>query len=149
EWNGEHVVIVAAVRLKAVEPLIALFLVKLQALQDGIVKGATQFPLDGIGVGVDNEWDGRGNAEDALKKSRCVRRQDTNALEAMLLQIVCKAGCSLSKATVGAAQKLVVGSDMDNRLRVGFNGGSTLQKIGWGKLMDVKGCLGLFGLWSR
>lgn len=48
--NGQHVIFVGALRVETFPALAALRLVILEALQDGLIKGATELTLSGVGI---------------------------------------------------------------------------------------------------
>lgn len=50
ERNGQHVIFIGALRLEAFPALAALGLVILEALQDGLIKGATELTLSRVGI---------------------------------------------------------------------------------------------------
>lgn len=48
--NGQHVIFIGALRLEAFPAFAALGLVILEALQDSLIKGATELAFSGVGI---------------------------------------------------------------------------------------------------
>lgn len=80
----------------------------------------------------------RRDAIDGLEESGRVGRENTNALEAVLFQIIGQASGAVGEFLVGAVQDGAVGGDVIDCLGIRLNGCSALEEECWRQMMNVR-----------
>lgn len=78
------------------------------------------------------------DAVDGFQKGRRIWRENANALQAVLLQIVGQASGAIGEFLIGPVQYRAVGSDVKDGLGIGLDGCGALQEKGWRQLVDVR-----------
>lgn len=85
-----------------------------------------------------NHCTSRRDAVDGLKKRRRVGRENANALEAVLFQIIGQASGAIGEFLVGAVQDGAVGGDVIDCLGIRLNGCSALEEECWRQMVNVR-----------
>lgn len=78
------------------------------------------------------------DAVDGFEKGRRIGRENANALEAVLFQIVGQASGSVGEFLIGPVQYRAVGGDVKDGLGIGLDGCGALKEEGWRQLVDVR-----------
>lgn len=78
------------------------------------------------------------DAVDGFEKSRRIGRENANAFQAMLFQIVGQAPGAIGEFLIGPVQYRAVGGDVEDGLGIGLDGSGALQEKGWRQLVDVR-----------
>lgn len=78
------------------------------------------------------------DAVDGFEKGRRIGRENANALEAVLFQIVGQASGAVGEFLIGPVQYRAVGGDVKDGLGIGLDGCGALKEEGWRQLVDVR-----------
>lgn len=89
-------------------------------------------------VGGRNHCTSRRDAVDGLEESGRIGRENANALEAVLFQIIGQTSGAIGEFLVGAVQNGAVGGDVIDCLGIRLNGCSALEEECWRQMMDVR-----------
>lgn len=77
------------------------------------------------------------DAIDSFEEGGRVRRQNSYALESMLLQVVGQTSCLIGELLVGTANGDSIGSDMQHSVGIRLNCGCALEEESWRQVVNV------------